>query len=68
MIRLLEWLFGRRATPPHIQEALEAAATATEATDDAHKAVTTYWAARKVAAAKVIDDYQAAEMARRRVR
>jgi hypothetical protein len=66
--RLLEWLIGRRRPLPHIQEALDAAESASKATADARRAVTTYWQARRVAAAKetsrVIDDYQAAELAR----
>jgi len=67
-MRLLEWLFGPRKTPPHVQEALDAARTANAATDSAHRAVTSYWKARRLeaaeASAKVIDDYQAAELAR----
>lgn len=50
--------------PPHIQEALDASAEAHQATDDAHDAVSSYWKARKVAAARVIDDYERAERRR----
>ena len=67
-MRLLEWLFGRRATPSQIREALDAAATASEDIADARKAVRSYWEERRITAAaassKVIDDYQAAELAR----
>lgn len=66
MKSLRQWLFGEKAdVPVHIQEALDASAEAAAATDQAHAAVTSYWKARRVAAAKVIDEYERAE--RRRI-
>jgi hypothetical protein len=61
---LIARLLGKSETPLHIQEALDASATATAATNAARRAVSSYWRARRTDAALTIADYEAAELKR----